>query len=72
MTEQEHKAVAATAASFARSDERSRCLAVVAKYLGTKLDKDKPLPEAERLLLLELAGADELTPFSVEAIDNGE
>ena len=59
MTEQEHKVVAATAASFARSADRSRCLAVVAKYLGTKLDKDKPLPDAERLLLLELAGVEE-------------
>lgn len=59
MTEQEHKVVAATAASFARSDERSRCLAVVAKYLKAKVATDKPFPDAERLLLLELARVEE-------------
>lgn len=70
MTEQEYKLVARTAAAFATSSERSRCLAVVTKYLKSRIDADKPLPEAERKLLFELAGV-EAAFVDPEEIDRG-
>jgi hypothetical protein len=56
MTEAEHKQVAGLAASFARADERGRCIHIVAKWLNTRFDPDASLDPDVRELLLSLAG----------------